>query len=185
MELFHEYKNRYFNLVFKLLNLSQRGLSREEIISLIDQEEYDEKLISKNLVTFEGMLLNECDEEDRCVKPFNFKLLFIQAIATAIDALSVGVIMIDYKLNELIIALLLIMIVTFIFSYIADTVSAMTEYALKNYGNLPVVFAGGVMSNVIIKDIVTSRFDCSFAEPEFSCDNAAGIAFLTSIKANK
>ena len=65
MELFHEYKNRYFNLVFKLLNLSQRGLSREEIISLIDQEEYDEKLISKNLVTFEGMLLNECDEEDR------------------------------------------------------------------------------------------------------------------------
>lgn len=65
MELFHEYKNRYFNLVFKLLNLSQRGLSREEIISLIDQEEYDEKLIYKNLVTFEGMLLNECDEEDR------------------------------------------------------------------------------------------------------------------------
>lgn len=65
MELFHEYKNRYFNLVFKLLNLSQGGLSREEIISLIDQEEYDEKLISKNLVTFEGMLLNECDEEDR------------------------------------------------------------------------------------------------------------------------
>ena len=73
----------------------------------------------------------------------------------------------------------------FLLSYIADTVSAMTEYALKNYGNLPVVFAGGVMSNVIIKDIVTSRFDCSFAEPEFSCDNAAGIAFLTSIKANK
>lgn len=36
-----------------------------KIISLIDQEEYDEKLISKNLVTFEGMLLNECDEEDR------------------------------------------------------------------------------------------------------------------------
>lgn len=65
MELFHEYKNRYFNLVFKLLNLSQKGLSREEIISLIDQEEYDEKLISKNLLTFEGMLLNDCDEEDR------------------------------------------------------------------------------------------------------------------------
>ena len=57
--------------------------------------------------------LKKCDEEERCVKPFNYKLLFIQAIATAIDALSVGVIMIDYKLSELIIALLLIMIVTF------------------------------------------------------------------------
>ena len=73
----------------------------------------------------------------------------------------------------------------FLLCYIADTVSAMTEYALSCYGALPVVFAGGVMSNVIIKDIVTSRFDCSFAEPEFSCDNAAGIAFLTSIKSNK
>lgn len=73
----------------------------------------------------------------------------------------------------------------FLLCYIADTVFAMTEHALKTYGNIPVVFAGGVMSNVIIKDIVTSRFDCSFAEPEFSCDNAAGIAYLTSVKSNK
>ena len=65
MELFHEYKNRYFNLVFKLLNLSKEGLSREEIILLIDKEDYKEKLIGKNLLTFEGMLLNECNEEDR------------------------------------------------------------------------------------------------------------------------
>ncbi len=70
----------------------------------------------------------------------------------------------------------------FLLDYIADTVTAMTENALKIYGNLPVVFAGGVMSNKIIKDIITSRFDASFAEPEFSCDNAAGIAFLTSLK---
>lgn len=76
-------------------------------------------------------------------------------------------------------------IAKFLLCYIADTVSAMTEYALKEYGNLPLVFAGGVMSNVIIKDIITSRFQCSFAEPDFSCDNAAGIAYLTSIKANK
>ncbi len=76
-------------------------------------------------------------------------------------------------------------IAKFLLSYIADTVSAMTEYALKEYGNLPLVFAGGVMSNVIIKEIITSRFNCSFAEPEFSCDNAAGIAYLTSVKSNK
>lgn len=70
----------------------------------------------------------------------------------------------------------------FLLCYIADTVTAMTEYAFKKFGDLPIVFAGGVMSNKIIKNIITSRFDASFAEPEFSCDNAAGIAFLTSLK---
>ncbi len=70
----------------------------------------------------------------------------------------------------------------FLLCYIADTVTAMTEYALGKFGQLPVVFAGGVMSNKIIKNIITSRFDASFAEPEFSCDNAAGVAFLTSLK---
>ena len=70
----------------------------------------------------------------------------------------------------------------FLLCYIADTITAMTEFALKEFGDLPIVFAGGVMSNKIIKEIITSRFDASFAEPEFSCDNAAGIAFLTSLK---
>ena len=70
----------------------------------------------------------------------------------------------------------------FLLSYVADTVCAMTEYALREYGDLPVVFAGGVMSDKIIKDIVSARFDAAFAQPEFSCDNAAGIAFLTSLK---
>ncbi len=70
----------------------------------------------------------------------------------------------------------------FLLCYIADTITAMTEYALGKFGDLPIIFAGGVMSDKIIKDIIKSRFDASFAEPEFSCDNAAGIAFLTSLK---
>ena len=70
----------------------------------------------------------------------------------------------------------------FMLCYIADTVTAMTEYAMQKFGELPLVFAGGVMSNKIIKSIVTSRFNASFAEPEYSCDNAAGIAFLTDLK---
>lgn len=69
----------------------------------------------------------------------------------------------------------------FLLCYIADTITAMTEYAIGKFGDLPIVFAGGVMSDKIIKDIITSRFDAYFAEPEFSCDNAAGIAFLTSL----
>lgn len=70
----------------------------------------------------------------------------------------------------------------FLLTYIADAVSAMTESALEKLGSLPVVYAGGVMSDVIIRDIIKSRFDSYFAEPDFSCDNAAGIAFLASLK---
>ena len=64
MELFHEYKNKYFHLIFRILNLSKDGLHRNEIIKLIEQEEYDEKVIGKDFKTFEGMLLNEYESLD-------------------------------------------------------------------------------------------------------------------------
>ena len=41
------------------------------------------------------------------------------------------------------------------------------------------------MSNSIIREIITSRFKSYFAEPEFSCDNAAGIAVLTKLNFEK
>ncbi len=67
----------------------------------------------------------------------------------------------------------------FLLTYIADTISTMADAALEKYGKLPLVFAGGVMSDKIIRDIITSRFEAYFAAPEYSCDNAAGIAYLT------
>lgn len=70
----------------------------------------------------------------------------------------------------------------FLLSYIADTLTAMVNDIYLKHGGLPLVFAGGVMSNTIIKEIITSRFLAYFAEPEFSCDNAAGIAVLTKLK---
>ena len=69
----------------------------------------------------------------------------------------------------------------FLLSYIADAVTEMTNYAFKKYGELPIVYAGGVMSNKIIKGIITSRYEAFFAEPEFSCDNAAGVAYLSHL----
>ena len=67
----------------------------------------------------------------------------------------------------------------FLLSYIADTVVAMTEYALLQTGDIPVVYAGGVMSNTIIRNSISEKIKNSyFAEPQFSCDNAAGIAYL-------
>ena len=51
---------------------------------------------------------------------------------------------------------------------------------LGEYGNLPVLFAGGVMSNSIIKKALTEKFGAYFAEPVFSADNAAGAAVLAA-----
>ena len=70
----------------------------------------------------------------------------------------------------------------FLLTYIADTVIDMTEYAKTQYGNIPVVYAGGVMSNSIIRKRITSKFNANFAHPEFSCDNAAGVAVLAYLK---
>lgn len=69
----------------------------------------------------------------------------------------------------------------FLLSYVADVVTAMTENALSVLGEMPVVYAGGVMSDVIIRQKIEPKFEAYFAEPDFSCDNAAGIAYLTSL----
>ena len=53
---------------------------------------------------------------------------------------------------------------------------------LHQYGDLPVLFAGGVMSNSIIRETLTKKYGAYFAAPEFSSDNAAGIAVLTAIQ---
>lgn len=70
----------------------------------------------------------------------------------------------------------------FLLSYIADAVTEMTYFAFKKYGELPIIYVGGVMSDKIIKDIITSRYEAFFAEPEFSCDNAAGVAYLSHLR---
>ena len=63
--------------------------------------------------------------------------------------------------------------------YIEQTLSEMTYRLLESHKNLPVIFAGGVMSNSIIKNSLTEKYNAIFAEPSFSTDNACGIAYLT------
>lgn len=62
--------------------------------------------------------------------------------------------------------------------YINKALQMMTERLIEKYGNLPLLYAGGVMSDKIIKDSISKRFDAVFAKPAFSADNAAGIAYL-------
>ena len=56
----------------------------------------------------------------------------------------------------------------------------MAEELLRQDGTYPFLFAGGVMSNRVIRDAIIQKYDASFAEPSFSCDNAAGIAVLAA-----
>ena len=64
--------------------------------------------------------------------------------------------------------------------HIISAVTAMTQGIFEKYGEMPVLFAGGVSSNVIMRAEMERRFGAHFAQPAFSCDNAAGIAILAS-----
>ncbi len=64
-------------------------------------------------------------------------------------------------------------------------VRLMTEHALKKYGDLPLIYAGGVMCNSIIRKRIAEEYGGFFASPEFSSDNAAGTAYLGYIKENR
>ena len=59
-------------------------------------------------------------------------------------------------------------------------VETMIRHNLEQYPGLPLIYSGGVMSNSLIRARVTEKFGGSFAAPEFSSDNAAGIAVLTA-----
>ena len=58
------------------------------------------------------------------------------------------------------------------------------DFALDKYPGLPILMIGGVCSNTIIRRRITQRYGAVFAGEGFSCDNAAGIAFLTQLKHN-
>ncbi len=74
------------------------------------------------------------------------------------------------------------LVAAFVFDFIARTLEKMTENLYEKYPDIPVLFAGGVMSNSIIKEKLGKKFDAYFAAPEFSADNAAGTALLTRLK---
>lgn len=54
-----------------------------------------------------------------------------------------------------------------------------TENARKEYPDLPVVFSGGVASNSLLRQMCASM-DPIFAQPQYSTDNAMGVAVIAS-----
>ena len=54
-----------------------------------------------------------------------------------------------------------------------------TQQALKAYPGLPVVFSGGVASNSLLRQVL-EPLNPIFAQPQYSTDNAMGVAVLAS-----
>ena len=74
----------------------------------------------------------------------------------------------------------------FTLRFLSLTLAKMVKHLRQTYGELPLVFSGGVMSNrLIAADLVRLLGgELYFAEPAFSADNAAGVALLCRAKAN-
>ena len=75
-------------------------------------------------------------------------------------------------------------VAAFCIEYIRRALELMTDALLERYGSLPLLYAGGVMSDTIIKNSFTEKYNAAFAEPVYSADNAAGIALLCCRKAS-
>lgn len=61
---------------------------------------------------------------------------------------------------------------------VAKAVYQATDNARRQYPGLSVVFSGGVASNSMLREVL-APFQPVFATPEFSTDNAMGVAVLT------
>ena len=65
---------------------------------------------------------------------------------------------------------------------VAVTLEALAQGALARCGALPLVFTGGVCCSEVIRMLLSERFpEAIFADPEFSGDNAAGVAMLAGV----
>ena len=64
---------------------------------------------------------------------------------------------------------------------IRAALEGMTAALREEYGSLPLLYAGGVMSSTLIRRQMEEKFGGIFAEPAFSSDNAAGTAILAAL----
>ena len=61
---------------------------------------------------------------------------------------------------------------------VAGAVFQATKNALKEYPGMRVVFSGGVASNSMLREVI-APLDPIFSQPQYSTDNAMGVAVLT------
>ena len=70
------------------------------------------------------------------------------------------------------------MVSAYVLAFVGKTLQELTTHADQRFPGTPVVYAGGVMSNRYLQGVLGARPNTFFAEPQFSADNAAGVALL-------
>ena len=76
-------------------------------------------------------------------------------------------------------------VASFTLDFVTATLDALTAELRRRYDGIPVIYAGGVMSCKRMRGVLGRRDGVYFAKPEFSADNAAGIALLAYRKYTK
>jgi len=115
-----------------------------------------ESLAKKNIVNIPKYHVSVTD--------FHCNLSGLENIATSLFE--------ETKDNKLVSALVL--------DFISKTIIKLTENLREIHPDKQIIYAGGVMSNSIIQNNIKLKFtNVYFATPEFSSDNASGIALLT------
>ncbi len=71
------------------------------------------------------------------------------------------------------------LVAAFVLDFVGRALIELANRYTDVYGDTKFLFAGGVMSNSIIKNMIKERFNAYFASPDLSSDNAVGIAALT------
>lgn len=73
-------------------------------------------------------------------------------------------------------------VAAFVLDFAGRTIEKMTDRARELYPDAPIIYAGGVMGNKLLQERLKKYANVYFAEPQFSSDNAAGIALLAKRK---
>jgi putative Mn2+ efflux pump MntP len=99
--------------------------------------------------------ISDSDEDSNDNKELTFKLITIQAVATSIDALSVGFTISNYKIKEALICTMIITLVTFIICFYAVFIGKKCGDKL---GHKAVILGGIILILIGLEIFITGVF---------------------------
>lgn len=73
-------------------------------------------------------------------------------------------------------------IANFCLTSVLNAIYLLTKAVFEKYDDIPIIYAGGVMSNKTFQKKLSLEFNSYFAKPELSSDNAVGVAIYSAIR---
>ena len=119
-----------------------------------------------------GKKLDELSQNSECKEKFSVKMRGLSFSLSGLENKIREFYMKDHSRED---------VAAYAVSSVADIILRVTKEALREYPGLEVVFSGGVASNSTLRNVCT-ELSPIFAEPQFSTDNALGIAILCSMQ---